>query len=150
MQPDEYIRQDEMSGYYCCEVIVLLNALVYHDVPGVRSCRGAPWQELVNLANCRQSPYEVKVETVANHLGLDLIPVPSDLESIAGNLPVRIPVTNGYGYDHACLVIDVEGDILTMANYEGIKSTEAVNTRPWSTIQKLLGESTCQSIQLIS
>jgi hypothetical protein len=146
-QPEKrYIRQDDMTGYYCCEAVVFLNALIYHNLPGCTQCRGVPWQELVNLTDCRNSPYDVKTEDLLNHLGLTRYMIPFTLESIEENLPVMIPIDNGYDYNHYALVIGVDGDKVTMANYEGTQGTEAVNERTWDRIRKAETD-ICHSVQ---
>ena len=144
-----YLKQDVLSGFYCCEVIALLNALIFHGVPGCTSCRGTPWQNLVNLANCRKSPYDVKLEALLEQLGLHAEPIPLTLGSVADNLPVMLPIDNKMGYTHYALVIEVATDIVTMANYEGTEGTEAVNQRQWDRIPLDKERGVCHSIQLV-
>lgn len=116
VRDQKYISQ-KRKGYYCCQLISILNALRYYGISTPRP-GGEGWEKLVDEAGCRKKPLP-DFWGWAKRFGLNAEEIPFNYESIKANLPVEIEVKAklfGGIMHHSVLVVGVQGDILIVAN----------------------------------
>lgn len=139
----EYLTQ-RANGYYCCKVIALLNAARFHGKSTIYNS-GPAWQELVDFVDCRKGDIECW-EPIAARFGLKPVEVSLELDQIQCNLPVMVFLRWHPLMHHTALIVGVDGENVSIANYKGHLSEEQVYERPLSKLD--LAQDTGYSLQM--
>lgn len=113
-----FIRQTKKNGFFCCQIITSLNALVYHgyNVPRLNS---KEWKMLTYLGNCRHGSV-IGRNTVDKYLGIESVQIKAN--EIPTNLPVEIQFFSPLIGFHSSLVVHVNDDTWTLVNYQASRS----------------------------
>lgn len=89
---------------------------------------------------CRYcTPDMERVKEAAGMLRLRMDPIDLDLEKIRERLPVMILIQVDEALNHAALVVEVQEDWLSLANYKGLYGNSRVDVRQWRRL-RLMGE----------
>ena len=142
----EYLRQTELGGFFCCQVLAMLNALRYYGRDTI-SASGHQWHAMVEFADCQ---YEdtTRAAEVAEFLGLVRMEIPLTYPYVQENLPATIPLVTRHGTIHTALAVDAYDDCLELVNYKGHLSAEVVSKRPWNVLRFPPRTRTCWSLLL--
>lgn len=113
----KYLLQTQEKGYSGCYMIAILNALIYYDKPYIYSLDDPIWQYLVDKYHCRYGAC-LNMKKARKELGVKFRKISRD--NIPFYLPSIISCWTKVGF-HAALVIDCDGDIWTIVNYDGFR-----------------------------
>jgi len=129
-----YVQQRQHHGY-CCHVLALLNALIFFGEKSV-PVQGYGWMQLLAMTKCRYCmPEMFRVREAAEHLNLRMTPIESDIEIVRENIPVMLLIQVDEATNHAALVVEMEENWLSLANYRGLYGDSRVDVRRWDRLR---------------